>query len=240
MTIVNNIIKEKIISESKSEKIDLLNKTNNLEDTILRVLQINKNLNWTSLNNNIQLVKTPKEVIEVFKLRSKVYTPMNYNNEFSEEIKGLNYDEYDKNSVIFMSKKDNGEISGTSRIILDNNQRLLSENKYDQDIGFDLIREKYKIGEASRTIINEKYQNNGIEFRNIICSLYSIANQVNIEKIITVIKSEHFKLYEKIGAKIIKEINNYGKLEQKSLILEWDVTKKNKFFEKVFYKRYEN
>ena len=57
-----------------------------LESVIEETIAFNKKLSWDDTNKNLSLVKSAEELIEVFKLRSDVFTEINYQNEFPDTI----------------------------------------------------------------------------------------------------------------------------------------------------------
>ena len=77
-----------------------------LEKTIDEAISFNKNLNFPNENKNLHLATTAEDLIDVFKLRSDVYGSINYQEEFPDEIEGLNFDKYDSNSAILFYKSE--------------------------------------------------------------------------------------------------------------------------------------
>lgn len=89
-----------------------------LETIIDKTISFNKSLNFETEQNSLHLALSAEELLNIFKLRSDIYTKLNYNSEFPEIIEGLNFDKYDQNSAIIYTKTDNF-ISGTCRLIFD-------------------------------------------------------------------------------------------------------------------------
>lgn len=202
-----------------------------LEKTIDEAISFNKNLIFPNKNNNLHLADTAEDLIDVFKLRSDVYTSINYQEEFPDFIEGLNFDKYDSNSAILYYKINN-TVTGTIRVIFDSFNNLPSEDKY----SFDNFRNQYKtIGEVSRLMINHNSKGLSSEFKNLTMGVYHIFQNNTIDILLSGIKKEHYKLYSKFGGfNIIDEISMYGNLNQSSLILSWDPSQASNFFKKAF------
>ena len=198
-----------------------------LEDTI----SFNKKLSWEDKYKNLSLVKNAEELIEVFKLRSDVFTQINYQNEFPDIIEGLNFDIYDKNSAVIFYKN-NKEITATIRLIFDSENKLPSENK----CSFDDMRGKYNcIGEISRNIVKNRGHGLNLEFKYLMCGIYNIFMNNNIDISLSGIKQEHLKLFKKLGGvDIYKEMASYGSLEVPCLIISYNPKYASNFFKKVF------
>ena len=129
--------------------IELLTKRVFLEEIVEETISFNKKINWDSSLKNLSIVTNAEDLIKVFELRSDVYQNINYQKEFPDLIDGLNLDIYDKNSAIIFYKNDQN-ISGTTRLIFDSENKLPS----DKIFSFDNIRKQYnKIGELSRLIV---------------------------------------------------------------------------------------
>ena len=90
------------------------------------------------ISKNLSIVTNAEDLIKVFELRSDVYQNINYQKEFPDLIDGLNLDIYDKNSAIIFYKNDQN-ISGTTRLIFDSENKLPS----DKIFSFDNIRKQY-------------------------------------------------------------------------------------------------
>ena len=134
--------------------IELLTKRLFLEEIVEETISFNKKINWDSSLKNLSIVTNAEDLIKVFELRSDVYQNINYQKEFPDLIDGLNLDIYDKNSAIIFYKNDQN-ISGTTRLIFDSENKLPS----DKIFSFDNIRKQYnKIGELSRLIVNDFFR----------------------------------------------------------------------------------
>lgn len=200
---------------------------------ISNAIEFNKKLIWEDNSKNLYLATTAKELIEIFKLRSEIYTKLNYGNEFPDMINGLNLDNYDESSAILYTKI-NGIITGTCRVIFDSNKKL----PIDSHFSLNYLREEYTtIAEVSRLVI--KHQSNGLnqEFKLLTKGVYFITLQNKITKTVSVIKDEHFKLYKKFGGfNIENKFDIYGTLYNTFIITLWDVSKISNFFKRAFLK----
>ena len=136
-------------NKQQHQALELFKQRLFLEKTIDEALSFNKNLVFPNENKNLHLACTAEDLIDVFKLRSDVYTSINYQEEFPDTIEGLNFDKYDSNSAILFYKN-NKIVTGTTRLIFDSNKKLPTEDKF----SFDNFRDQYNtIGEVSRLMI---------------------------------------------------------------------------------------
>jgi len=205
-----------------------------LEEVIDSSISFNKSLNWQHHNQNLHLVKTAEELIDVFKLRSDVYHNINYENEFPDTIEGLNFDSYDKDSAILYYKQDK-TITGTIKVIFDKpNIKLPSEEKY----SFDYLRDKHKqLVELSRFIVSNEKQGLNQEFKYLFSGVYNLFMQNNIDLILSSIKEEHYKMYTKFGGTNIEsELPGYGKIDLPFLVMSWNPHNISNFFKRAFLK----
>jgi len=202
-----------------------------LEKTIDEAISFNKNLVFPNEDKNLYLTTTAEELIDVFKLRSDVYTSINYQKEFPDTIEGLNFDSYDSTSAILFYKKEK-QVTGTIRVIFDSAQKLPSEDK----CCFEHLRKEYNsISEMSRFIVNKENEGLSLEFKYMFKGIYTLFNHNELDIILSGLKKEHFSLYSKFGGvTVLDEITTYGNLDQSSLILEWNPSNVSKFFKKVF------
>jgi len=202
-----------------------------LEKTIDEAISFNKNINFPNENKNLHLATTAEDLIDVFKLRSDVYGSINYQEEFPDEIEGLNFDKYDSNSAIVFIKN-NKIITGTTRLIFDSTNKLPSENKF----SFNSIREKYSvIGELSRLIVRNENKGLSLEFKYIMKAIYLLFMNNNIDITLLSIINEHYKLYTKFGgSEIINDYGDYGKLGHSVITLAWNPSQVSPFFKKAF------
>ncbi len=217
--------------QGTESKLSLFRKRVFLEETIDNTIAFNQSLNWDDSTENIHLVRTAEELLEVYKLRSDVYTGLNYGNEFPDYIEGFNFDLYDHNSAIVYSTV-NKEVTGTCRLIFDSHKRLPIEDKY----SLDYLRDKYNsIGEVSRLMIKQNKKGLNVEFKYLTKGIYLILRDNPINASVSVIKQEHFKLYSKFGGfHKEKELDGYGFLKSKFVITSWNPREITPFFKKMF------
>ncbi|AXX92956.1 hypothetical protein CPU12_04290 [Malaciobacter molluscorum LMG 25693] len=223
----------KSFNDEQLKAFDVFKKRIYLEEIIEKSVSFNKSLNFETENKNLYIVKNVEELVNIFKLRSEIYTRLNYNNEFPEIIEGLNFDKYDVNSAIIYNKTDK-LITGTCRLIFDSEKKLPIEEKLD----LDYIRDDFNaIAEVSRLTIKHQKEGLSLDFKNLTQGIYAILKQNNQDATISVISKEHFKLYSKFGGfNIEKELNSYGHLNKTFVITSWDISKISKFFQKAFLK----
>ncbi len=199
-------------------------------------IRFNKNLIWKNGSKNLFLATTVKEFIEIFKLRSEIYTKLKYDNEFPDMIKGLNFDSYDENSAILYTKVE-GVVTGTCRVIFDSDNKL----PIDTHFSLDYLRIKNKtIAEISRATIKHSSIGLNQEFKWLTKGVYLITIKNSITKTVSVIKNEHFKLYNKFGGfHIEKELKTYGHLDKPFIITSWNILKISNFFKRAFLEKSE-
>lgn len=215
------------------EALELFQKRVFLEQVIEECTAFNKKQNWDDSLTNLILATTVEDLVEVFKLRSEVYTSIEYQDEFPDTLEGLNFDIYDTVSAV-ICYKNGGKITGTTRLIFDSSHKLPSEEKF----SFDTIRRQYpKIGELSRLIAKNGTQGLGMEFKNLMKGAYWFFMLNDIDITLLGIKKEHYKLYSRFGgSQIIAELGNYGKLNLEALILTWNPSEVSDFFKRSFLK----
>jgi len=215
----------------QSYAFELLKKRILLEEIVEESVAFNKRLNWEETNKNLKLVNTVEELIEVFKIRSDVYTDIGYQDEFPDTIEGLNFDKFDKNAAILFYTS-NSQITGTTRLIFDSNNKLPSESKF----SFDNVRNQYPtIGELSRLIVGNETKGLNLEFKYLMQGIHTIFMHNKIDITLLAIIKEHYKLYTKFGGnEIIQEVNDYGKLGHDVYILSWNPSLASNFFKRAF------
>lgn len=241
LNLLQDIIKDNILQKEsylpqsfmiqQKKALEIFQKRVFLESIIDETISFNKKLSWNSDNKNLALTKTAEELIEVFKLRSDVFTEIGYQDEFPDTIEGLNFDVYDKTSAVIYYKN-NKEVSATIRLIFDSENRLPSEEKE----SFDDMRAKYNcIGEISRNIVKTRGQGLNLEFKYLMCGIYNVFINNDIDIALSGIRQEHLKLFKKLGGvEIYKELNSYGSLETPCLIISYNPNYASNFFKKVF------
>ena len=181
-----------------------------LEEVIEESISFNKKLRFQDTNKNLGLITNAEELIEVFTLRSTVFSSLSYGKEFKDRIEYLNFDTHDKNSAIITYRK-NKELSATCRIIFDQYNTLPSDTIY----SFNTQRKSHnKLAEISRNVIKHTNKGLNLEFKYLMRATYNIFIDNEIGLYVFGIKKEHFKLFSKFGdIKIIKEISSYGSLD---------------------------
>lgn len=203
-------------------------------EIISHAIEFNKGLIWENNSKNLFLATTAREFIEIFRLRSEIYTKLKYDNEFPDMIKGLNFDDYDENSAILYTKVD-GIVTGTCRVIFDSDKKL----PIDSHFSLDYLRIQYKsIAEISR--LSVKHNSSGLnqEFRWLTRGVYFITIKNSITKTVSAIKDEHFKLYKKFGGlSVEKKFEIYGGLPNPSIVTVWDALKISNFFKRAFLEK---
>lgn len=222
-------------NNEQKNALELFQKRIFLEEVIDETISFNKQISWDNKDKNLSLTTTAEELVDVFKLRSDIYTNMNYQKEFPDFIEGLNFDSYDKNSAILFYKSNN-QITGSIRIIFDSKQNLPSDDKY----CFDYLRkQKKQICELSRLVVKQNNKGLGQEFKNLFKGVYQISEDHNnqIDLSLFCVTKEHYKLYSKFGGiSIEKDLEDYGNLINSFFILSWQSSLSSKYFQKVFLK----
>lgn len=218
-------------NEEQHHAFELLNKRVMLEEVVEESVSFNKKLNWENKNDNLRLVNSVEDLVEVFKLRSDVYTEIGYQEECPDFIAGLNFDTYDKNAAILFYKSDK-KITGTMRVIFDSVDKLPSESKF----SFDEIRSRYNtIGELSRFVVKHETKGLSLEFKNLFAGVYNIFTSNDLDLVVTAIKKEHYKLYTKFGGtNIEKELAGYGLVDMPFLVISWNPSLASSFFKRAF------
>jgi len=237
--LVENNISQKLsympesFNEQQKGAIELFRKRIFLEKIVEESIAFNKKIIFPNENKNIHLATTAESLVEVFQLRSEVYTTINYQDEFPDTIEGLNFDKYDSNSAILFYRTEK-TVTGTIRVVIDSQKKLPSENNF----SFEKIRDQYSnISEMSRFIVNKKEKGLGLEFKYLFRGVYHLFMNNQIDIILSGLKREHYKLYSKFGGvHIEEELKSYGSFSIPCLILSWDPSKVSPFFKKVFLK----
>ena len=235
--VVQSSFKKKVASLPESfqkkqlQAIEILQKSFLYEEVIEEAISFNRELNWDYENSNLKLATTAEELVEVFKLRSDVYDSIGYLDECPDTIEGLNFDIFDKNSAIIYYKN-NGATTGAIRLIFDSSQKLPTEEKY----SFDHLRKQHNvIGEMSRYVVLSSGRGLNLEFKYLMCGIYNVFINNDIDIAFSGIKQEHLKLYKKLGGvDVIKEMDGYGTLEIPFYIISYNPNEASKFFKKVF------
>ena len=215
----------------QNEALNMFKQRLYLEEVIDNTIAFNRSLKWNHESEYLHLTKTAEDLVDVFKLRSDVYSNIGYQNEFPDTIEGMNFDLYDKDSAIIYYKNNN-KITGTIKVIFDNGNLLPSDEKF----SFDYLRKDYKqIVELSRFIVSNEKKGLNLEFKYLFSGVYELFVQNDIDLIMSSLKEEHYKLYNKFGGtKIEAELNAFGHLNLPAIVISWDPEKISNFFKKVF------
>lgn len=218
--------------KKKQEKsLEIFKKRILLEEVIEKTITFNKNLEWDTSTKNLSLTTTAEDLIEVFKLRSTIYTEINYQKECPDVIEGLNFDKFDTTSAIIMYKQ-NKEVTGTCRLIFDSKNKLPTEEK----VSFEQQRKQFnKIGEISRNIVKYRNQGLNLEFKYLMRGIYYLTTLNNVDLTLFGIKKDDLKLFSKLGKiEVIKELDSYGEVKKPFLIISRESMTTSNFFKKMF------
>lgn len=212
----------------------------NLDEVIHRCISNTKKLNLEKqITQNVEILTKPDELIKIMKLRSEIFSPISgFSEQFPDPIKGLNFDNFDKYSINFGYKRE-GRILGTIRIILDSNYNLQTENIYNSKFGFNRYRIEYKnhknpICEISRIAIRPQTRGKGI-WQELFKAKGQIIKSLDIGTTLASMACDHYhKYYEKLGMKVIKKIQVYGKIPIPCYITNWPTNQFSGHFKTEF------
>jgi len=228
---LNQISTQKVL-ESFKHIVASKDKKQQLVDISLKAMHFNKNLNWDDSIKDVYLATSINELLEIYKLRAKVYEKMGYSKEFPPPIDGLDFDIYDTNSAILYTKKD-GIINATCRVIFDSEKKLPLDKNYSLNY---LRGKNKKLIELSRLMILKDSNALSLEFKYLTKGVYNVMILNNVTTLTGVMVQEHFKLYEKFGNfKQEAYIKSYGNLGKPFIVTSWEnIDKPSKFFKKLF------
>ncbi len=191
------------------------------------------------INKNLVIASTPDEILDVMKLRSRVYNEFGYD-AFQDKIPGFNFDNYDKNSVNLMFNR-KGEVTGSTRIVCDSKNGVPTENYYPSRKGiFDSLREEYKdhflpIAELSRTVIDSRFRKTGSEFKEMFAGLYRLGNELDVGTyVLSMAKRMYEALYSKCGMEVLGYESEVEGMKVDCVLLSWNPREVNDFFKKRF------
>ncbi len=223
----------KEFNEKQQMALDLFRQRIFLEEVIDESLSFNRKLNWNNRDQNIKMISSAEELIDVYKLRSDVYTRIGYQKECPDAIEGLNFDIFDKNSAILYCSNET-QMTGTIKVIYDGINKLPSEQK----ISFDYLREDHnQIVELSRFVVKHSSKGLNQEFKNLFAGVYYLFKDNDIDLILSSIRKEHYKMYTKFGGvNIEKELEAYGFVDTEFLVLSWNPDEVTQFFKRAFLK----
>lgn len=222
-----------ITAFSKSNDISIsFDLEEKLRDIIVQSIKLNSSQKWIPYDK-IDLIRTPEDMLALMRLRSEVYAPLpGYSEEFPNYISNMLFDDFDKSSIIFIHKRGD-DITGSIRIVLDNENGLPTEEKF----SFDYLRNDHNIAEFSRQVIHPDYQNKGTEFRKFYSASYGWALMNGIDMFLAGIDREHLKLYQKFGGiNVEQELDGYGMIKRPFLITSWDISQISPYFRKTVLK----
>ena len=224
-------------NEEQINALELFRNRIFLEEVIEESILFNQKLSWENLNNNLRLVSSAEDLIEVFKLRSDIFHSVGYGNVFSDAMEGLNFDIFDKNSAIIYYTSQN-EVTATVRLIFDSEQKLPCDNI----LSFDNLRKQYNtIGELSRNAIKRQSSKLNLEFKYLMSGIHNVFSNNDIDITVSGIKSDNYKLCSKFGGvEILKDLGLFEKTNEESMIISWDLSKKSKFFDKAILNKNKN
>lgn len=204
---------------------------NSLTEILKNAVEFSQNIIWPYTDNHLSLATSKEELVEIFKLRSAVYDKMGYKKEFPDLLEGFNFDMYDSHAAIFYVQQ-HGKITGTCRIIFDQDRHLPIDTNYSLD---DFRQKEKRIAELSRFIIDSNVAGLSPEFKLLIKGMYGIIIYNSIDMAVSVIAQKHFKFYEKVGGfKHEALLKTYGKLPNPYIITSWDTAHISSFFKKAF------
>jgi len=198
---------------------------------IYKTIEFNKKLVWSNDEKNVSLATTPEALIEIYKLRSQVYSKLNYDKEFPDSINGLNFDVYDTHSAIIYTKSNN-RITGTCRVIFDSDKKL----PMDKNFSLDYLRDKKKkLAELSRLMITPENKGLSQEPKLLTKGAYLVMKKNERTTLMSVMVHAHFKLYDRFGGfNIEDELKDYGNLSTPFIITSWEVARISPFFKRAF------
>ncbi len=219
---INNAIQEAGIDIS-------LEAVQSMSVIMYRTLLFNRSLIWGE-HEQIFLVQTPQELIEIYQLRSTVFGQLEYGEEIPGDVEGLNFDNLDEYSAILYTKN-SGEITGTCRVIFDNVLGLPVEKTH----AFD--REKLQgkqIAELSRLA---RLTDRGLkqDFKYLVLGVYKIMIDNDMDILASVMIPEHFVYYKNFGGfREVKKLESYIGMEVPFLVTSWEVSEISAYFKRLY------
>ncbi len=205
-----------------------------MKETIEKALAFGKEIVWPYTDTHLAIAKDAEVLVEIFRLRSRIYTQMGYQKEFPDPVPGYNFDDFDIRSAIFYTHK-NGTVTGTCRIVFDAEGGLPIDKNYSLDY---LRGTNRRLAELSRFIVDSEVGGLSPEFKLLIKGMYGIIAHNDIDLAVTVIAKEHFRLYEKVGGFQSEALlSTYGTLMRPYIIATWDTSAVSPFFRRAFLYR---
>lgn len=216
-----------------------LSKKKKLDSIIADVQNCFNNLRLPEyFDYGLKFAITPEEILEVMKLRSKIYTSLGYNKQFPEEINGLNYDDFDRHSLILISRNKNN-IVGSLRIVFDSliglpSEKMISINNWKKNLNF---------AELSRLVVDPNFrsgdkENGSLAFNQLFAGTYWTSHLTDLDRYLMVMKDKHAQRYLEFGGVTNLGSTKYGNLDQDSQILLWNPSLVgDEFSEKILGKK---
>lgn len=228
--VIDSILHEHCDSEHIVVNDDIEEEFKNI---MISSLFVNRYYGWGIANGSFDVAKTPHELTEAMKFRSKIFAGVDYFREsIVEEIKGLNYDQYDKSSVIIISNEGNNLVS-SSRIIFD------SGLGFPSDLYTDSITDRDSMAEISRLVIDPSKRGSKM-FLDIFAVMYNFALNNSLEKYVFSVVNDDVNMYLKFGGiEVLDSDISYGDVPKPVSVLEWRVDHTNNRYKKLFGKSIE-
>jgi predicted GNAT family N-acyltransferase len=194
-----------LASQAKPLEKIIGNQSSNIENTFEEYTRNISKYKLTPTNENIKIITTFEEFVQMGKLRSQIFSRVpGFNEEFPEDIPGLQYDKYDENSINLIYKVDE-DVAGTLRIILNENNGLQSQG-YLPQFG-------KEVSEFSRLAGSTDHRDKHISIQ-LINECFNISKSIGLEKIVALAEARLFKkALTKIGFEKIETFEKYGKIQ---------------------------
>ena len=211
-----------------------------LKATMFETLQFNRACDWNSGYENVALVSSAADYLNVMALRARRYQDAGYDQLYQCAIPGLDYDEYDRHSLILFCKHE-GLVVATERIIVKSAGELLPAEKiYDAHKGLGHINERTRFrkqtyAEKSRLAIASDTPIAGQFFKKLFASTYYLALHQKIGNYIALTTArEYSKNYHRFGMIAEKTGHFFKELTEPDVILSWDLDLQvSAFFERA-------
>jgi hypothetical protein len=217
-----------------------LRRLGELKSCIYKTLSFNRRSSWSSVFDNVSLVASVDEFLEVMQLRARRYRDMGYDQVYTSDVPGLDYDEHDTHSYILCCRH-NGEIIASERVIVKTAGKLLpSEELYNARNGLTHIARQCQqrsqtYAEKSRLVIAANSIVSGPAFKKLFASTYYLAGHEAIGNYIALCtEREYRKNYQRFGMIAEKTGRFFEELEEPDAILSWDLELQvSRFFERA-------
>ncbi len=159
---------------------------------------------YKNFYNNFKYYSTEdeKELKELYKLRYHVYCKEYHYIDLKDTHEGLEYDDWDVNSVHFIIRDQKNEIAATVRLVKYSELGFPIEKNFKYSIDTSKL-DKNKIIEISRLIVTREYRRQHLLFL-LIKGIYLFVKQNKLENVFCVVDERLYNLLIKIGIPIIK------------------------------------